>query len=248
MSKFTKSELSFINEITLDQCHVPTFLLKHYADLGLTEKECLLMISVLNAVPNGCDFLNVCDLQKFLNINQADAESIVAGFVSKGFLTKINDKAINTKYSLKNLYMEMLELWVYLQACPEKQNDSNCTVCNETKVSADYIKQIYSLFEAEKGQPLSPTEIERLNHWIIDDNWSAEMIKEALSRAVMHGTCNFAYIDKILLRWKKTGIKVIQQLETEDEEVVVKKKAGKKVKNKEKILTNQTDYNDIYKL
>lgn len=250
MNEFTKNELSFINEINIEQCHVPTFLLKHYEDLGLTEKECLSLIAVLNAIPPGCKYLTACDLQSFLGISQANAESVIAGLITKGFVCKINNKDISPKYSLEKLYLEMFELWVYLQACPEKQSNRNCINHNKNKVSSEEIKQLYSLFEAEKGQPLSPTEIEKLNRWIIDDNWSAEMIKEALSRAVLHGTCNLAYIDKILLRWQKSGIKHIQQLDSADNEYTTnsKKQTGKSIKKKENILTNETDYNDIYKM
>ena len=67
------------------------------------------------------------------------------------------------------------------------------------------------------------------------------MIKEALKRAVLHGTSNFAYIDKIFLRWQKNGIKTIEQLETETNQVNEKKAP-------QNIMTNDTDYNDIYKI
>ena len=101
------------------------------------------------------------------------------------------------------------------------------------------------MFEAEKKQPLSPTELEKLSKWLIDDGWSGEMLKEALGRAVMHDTVSFAYIDKILLRWQKEGISTLGQLETEKPHQPKKTKTKKAVKGE--MFTNKTNYDDIYK-
>ena len=74
-----------------------------------------------------------------------------------------------------------------------------------------------------------------------------------MQRAVLHGTCNLAYIDKILLRWQKDGIKNMEQLQAEAAEIQQKqiKQADKKqrtAKKKTNIMTNETNYNDIYNL
>lgn len=252
MAKFTKNEIMFINSITLDQCHAPNILLRHYSDLGLSDRECLLLISVINSIPDSTHNLQVENLQKYWGCSRNDAEAIIACFVNKGLLTPVSNKQVETTYSLKGFYDELLELWVFLQACPKKnvsQNSQNSQKNQENKkLSPKAIKEVYKLFETEKGQPLTPTEIEKLNHWIIDDNWSAPMIKEALKRAVLHGTSNFAYIDKIFLRWQKNGIKTIEQLETETNQVNEKKASQKRNKKAENIMTNDTDYNDIYKI
>lgn len=250
MTKFTKNTINFINEITLNQCHVPGFLLKHYAELGLNDKDCLRLMALMNAVPQGKTNLSVADLQNFLGCSLAEAEAIIAGFAKRGFISRVKSEQVENRYSLKNFYDEMLELWVFLQACPESKITpaENAQTEAQQNMTPDDIKQIYKMFEAEKGEPLSPTEIEKLNHWIIDDNWSAEMMKEALQRAVLHGTSHFAYIDKILLRWQKSGITQLSQLETEDGETKPQKKKAPKKTSKEKIMTNETDYNDIYKI
>lgn len=251
MGKFTKNEINFINEMTFNQYHIPRFLLRHYHDLGLNDQECIWLIAILNAVPKGKDTMTASDLCKALCFQPQDAEAVIAAFVKKGLLKKVSGTQIENRYTIKKIYEEMLELWVFRQACPESDCEQSAEKnANEKNLTPDDIKKIYRLFESEKGQPLSPTEIEKLNHWIIDDNWSAEMIKEALQRAVLHGTCSFAYIDKILLRWQKAGIRHLSQLENEDAELkkTKKHKSEKKNANKEKILTNDTDYNDIYKI
>lgn len=247
MTKFTKNEINFINEITLNQAHVPSFLLKYYGELGLNDKDCLRLIAVINAIPQGSNDLSTEDLQSFLGCAAEEAEAIIAGFVKRGLLIRSGSaKQVKSHYSLKKFYDEMLELWVYVQACPERKANTDKP---KQQLTPDDIKQIYKLFEGEKGQPLSPTEMEKLNQWIIEDNWSAEMMKEALQRAVLHGTCNFAYIDKILLRWQKSGISQLEQLQDEKaEHESKKKKKSFKGGSKEKIMTNETNYNDIYKI
>ena len=258
MAKFTKNEMNFINSITLEQSHIPSLLLRHYTELGLSDRECLWLIAVINSVPPGNELVKAADLQNFLEISREEAEAIIAGFVNKGSLKVSGVKQIETAYSLKGLYEEMFELWVFLQACPKKANTEQKAEINynsnkNKNLSPQIIKQTYSLFENEKGQPLTPTEIEIINHWLIDESWPAEMIKEALQRAVLHATCNLAYIDKILLRWQKDGIKTMEQLQAESTEFQQKhnKQTDKKqrtAKKKTNIMTNETDYNDIYNL
>ncbi len=252
MAKFTKNEIKFISSIAQDQCHAPNLLLRHYQDLELSDRECILLISIMSAIPNGKQELCTADLQNYWDCSREDAEAMVTGFVHAGLLTKVSTKGLEPRYSLKGLYDELLELWVYLQACPtapQKKNSIAKKSSYDKQLSPETVKELYRLFEGEKGQPLTPTEIEKLNHWIIDDGWPASMIKEALQRAVLHGTCNFAYIDKIFLRWQKNGIKTMEQIqEDEKKESVNKPKKNRKETKKEKLMTNDTNYNDIYNL
>lgn len=252
MAKFTKNEIKFISSIAQDQCHAPNLLLRHYQDLELSDRECILLISIMSAIPNGEQEFGAADLQNYWDCSQEDAEAMIAGFVHAGLLTKVSGKGLEPRYSLKGLYEELLEIWVYLQACPpvaQKKNPTPKTASSDKKVSPQTIKELYRLFEGEKGQPLTPTEIEKLNHWIIDDGWPAPMIKEALQRAVLHGTCNFAYLDKIFLRWQKNGIKTMEQLQDDEKKQLVDKpKKNRKPIKKEKLMTNDTDYNEIYNL
>ena len=72
-------------------------------------------------------------------------------------------------------------------------------------------QDIYSTFEKEFGRPLSPMECESLAMWIDQDGQDPTIIKAALREAVMSGTINFRYIDRILFEWKKNGINTLEQ-------------------------------------
>lgn len=63
---------------------------------------------------------------------------------------------------------------------------------------------IYKSFEAEIGKALSPLQIQELQYMLED--FSPELIHEALKEAVSYGKANFAYIKKILNRWKQDNL------------------------------------------
>ena len=75
--------------------------------------------------------------------------------------------------------------------------------------------EIFSTFEKEFGRPLSPLEYEQITQW--EKDFSAELILEALKRAVLGGKRNFKYINSILLEWKKNTIRTVQEVQEHDE-------------------------------
>ena len=68
-------------------------------------------------------------------------------------------------------------------------------------LNQDFIN-IYKSFEAEIGKALSPLQIQDLQYMLED--FSPELIHEALKEAVSQGKANFAYIKAILNRWNRT--------------------------------------------
>lgn len=70
---------------------------------------------------------------------------------------------------------------------------------------------LYPLFEKELGRLLSPMEIETLNMWIDQDKYDETLIKHGLREAVISGKLNIKYIDRILLNWKRNGVKSVEQ-------------------------------------
>jgi DNA replication protein len=54
---------------------------------------------------------------------------------------------------------------------------------------------------------LSPIEVEQIEKWA--DESDAQLVVEALRRAVLGGKHNFKYINSILLEWKKNNLKTL---------------------------------------
>ena len=65
---------------------------------------------------------------------------------------------------------------------------------------------IFSIFENEFGRPISSMECQIIKGWI-DDNFSHELIMEALKEAIYNGVTSLRYIEKILYDWRKKGYK-----------------------------------------
>lgn len=74
-------------------------------------------------------------------------------------------------------------------------------------LNQDFIN-IYKSFEAEIGKALSPLQIQDLQYMLED--FSPELIHEALKEAVSQGKANFAYIKAILNRWKQDNLLTVE--------------------------------------
>ena len=74
-------------------------------------------------------------------------------------------------------------------------------------LNQDFVN-LYKSFEAETGKALSPLQIQDLQYMLED--FSPELIHEALKEAVSQGKANFAYIKAILNRWKQDNLLTVE--------------------------------------
>lgn len=74
-------------------------------------------------------------------------------------------------------------------------------------LNQDFVN-LYKSFEAETGKALSPLQIQELQYMLED--FSPELIHEALKEAVSQGKANFAYIKAILNRWKQDNLLTVE--------------------------------------
>ena len=105
---------------------------------------------------------------------------------------------------------------------------------NESKESSNDTSDIFEAIEKEFGRTLSPIEIEIIKSWL-SNNYSTDLINEALKEATFNGVSNLRYIDKILYEWGKNGIKTVS-------DVVDNRKKRAKAREKE---TSDVDIDEI---
>ncbi len=74
---------------------------------------------------------------------------------------------------------------------------------------------IYSIAEREFGRPLRSSEYRTLAS--LEDDFSRELIVEAIARAVLNQAFNFQYVQTVLHNWKLKGIKTLEEVAVEDE-------------------------------
>lgn len=129
----------------------------------------------------------------------------------------------------------------------EYESNTNVLLIKENKVKENKVKEnnnyiqsisndnIYSFTEQNFGRCLSPIEIEKINFWL--NEFNEEILKEAISIAVMNRKCNFAYINAILNDWKGKGLQSLLEIREETQKFS-KRKEGSPLTEEEKELFN----------
>lgn len=257
-NKFKSLEADFARFLYEQTTQVPDYLLLCYAQLGLSEHALIDLLKVLSCYDKASRQIRFDRLlQKWQGAEQ-ELRAALAGLVQQGVLDKLQDTT-HECYSLDGLYDKLLELWVFQHSVPAASEKEQTVADSRTGRKEDFkkaIKAAYQLFEGELGRPLSPLEMEKLNSWLVADNWQLTMLREAMQRAVMHGAPSLAYIDKILLRWRKEGINTLEQLKAAEDDKPGAKGGGKKPLNKgggnkqpkgnDPGFANKTDYRKYF--
>ena len=109
-------------------------------------------------------------------------------------------------------------------------------------LNQDFIN-IYKSFEAEIGKALSPLQIQDLQYMLED--FSPELIYEALKEAVSQGKANFAYIKAILNRWKQDNLLTVELVRNSFAVREARKQSPKQAEpvNREEWLKTRTEEN-----
>ncbi|MDN6195005.1 MAG: DnaD domain-containing protein [Atopostipes suicloacalis] len=195
--------------INAGQIEVPTLLLKYYRKLSITNDELVLIIQLKSHIDQGDYFPDLNKIAEAMNISKNNAFKAVHQLIQKKLLSidtrKDEDGVTEDIYSLDLLWEKLIVLL--------KQNEE----LEEEALEKDETKNLYSIFEAEFGRPLSPIEMESLVMWVEEDQFSKELIKLALREAVLSQVYSFKYIDRILLNWKKKNIRTKEQVEKESQ-------------------------------
>lgn len=193
---------SMIDWITQGHVSIPKALFKHYNDIGLNETECILLVHVHASISEGNLFPTPAELSGRMSVSSEQCSAMLRTLLHKGVLSLEQHRDESTdvyfeSYSLDPLWEKLLFYYFKNRQAPQDRGEN-----------------LFTIFEKEFGRPLSPIECESLSQWIDEDEHSTPLIKAALKEAVMAGILNFRYIDRILLEWKKNGIKTPEQAKT----------------------------------
>jgi len=171
---------------------IPLYIFKLYKKFNLTLDEFIILMYLYNK--NGLVF----DPEKISEDMNMDIMEVM------GYVSVLTDKGIINLDVRKN-EKGVLEEKINLDKFIEKISLSLINEFNEPEKKEE--KNIYKMIETEFNRKLSPLECEVVREWQ-DNNYSDELIKEALKEASINGVSNLRYIDKILFEWDKQGIKV----------------------------------------
>ena len=176
---------------------LPLYLLKHYKELNLELNEFIFLMYLYNKGNNIP--LNPKLFSEELGVDSKEIMILIDTLSTKHL---IEDKVIKND---KNISEEVLSLDLFYDKY------SNLIVSNINEKDKDNT-DIFDFIQKEFGRTLASTEYEVIKAWIDDGN-SEEVIKEAVKEAIINGVSNLRYIDKILLEWRKKGIKTAADVE-----------------------------------
>ncbi|EBB6229705.1 DnaD domain-containing protein [Listeria innocua] len=192
------------------QVTLPQVLVKNYAAIGLNENELVLLLQIQSFAAEAEFFPSMEMLTDRTTLRLEDTIKTMDSLLKKGVVaieqSKDNSLMISEQYNLEPLWGKLVAFYENVEA----DNRQDQEVEQQTN--------LYSLFEAEFGRPLSPMEAEMLSAWVDQDRTSPDLIKEALKEAVISQKLNFRYIDRILLNWSKQGVKTIDDAKRVAEE------------------------------
>ena len=172
---------------------LPRYLFNYYIRLGITSEELIILIFIIDKGDkteyNPEALANALGMDKFKImeiLNNLSEKKIISISVEKN-----SDGKREEFISLDLLYNKIINLITSNKKEEEKNLDNS---------------DIFSVFESEFGRTISSMECQIIKGWI-DDNFSHELIMEALKEAIYNGVTSLRYIEKILYDWRKKGYK-----------------------------------------
>jgi len=209
-----------INIFSSGNIVIPIYLLKNYKNFNLEIKE-FIFLMYLYSLGNKIVF-NPSKYGDDLNIDLNEVMNNISVLSEKGFI-KVevidNDKGLKEEVVILDDFFQKISL-LAIEEVNNSKEESN----------------IFELIEKEFGRTLGPIEYVIISAWL-DNNYSEELIKEALKEATFNGVSNLKYIDKILYEWSKAGIVDINGVEER------RKKHKSKKSEKDDIDLELVDWN-----
>ena len=144
------------------------------------------------------------------------------------FVIDKGDKVIYDPSSIgESLGMDKYKVMELLNNLSEKKIMSLVIDKKDEEKTLDN-SDIYSVFESEFGRTISPMECQVINGWI-EDNFSHELIMEALKEAIYNGANSLRYIETVLYTWRKKGYKTKRDVMAAKEKMRESKKEDREV-------------------
>ncbi len=178
---------------------IPIYFIKNYKKFNLELDEFLFLMYLYNLGDNV--LFNPGEFSEKLNIDLTNIMNYVGNLTDKGLIrvdVVKNDKGYMEEMIILDDFYNKLSLVIMDDVNESKSDSSN--------------SDVFEIIEKEFGRTLSPIEIEIIKTWL-DNNFSEDLIKEALKEATFNGVSNLRYIDKILYEWAKSGINTVEAVE-----------------------------------
>lgn len=173
---------------------IPKYVIKECSKFDLTLDEFLLLIYLYNK--NNM----IYDPELLSNELGLTIDNVLIGIDS---LTTKGLVSLDSFTNSNNILEEKINLDVFYDKL-------TMSIINELNEEEESNNDIFSLIEKEFERKLKPVEQERVIS--LQQDYSDELIKEALNEAVLAGTLDIRTIDKVLFDWKRQGVKTVDDI------------------------------------
>ncbi len=191
-------------------------LLKNYKKIGLSEIEAFLLIELNNQKKTGQTFISPSKLVKKLTVSEEKLLQTLDDLIKKKYLIIRlikQDKGKETEdFSLDNTVSRLIDVY-------KTQIKLEITKSEKTFDSKE--EEIVDLLENQFQKQLKPLEIELIQKWINEDNYTIDDIKRAILDAIKANKSTISYVDGVLLKKSRTKKKQnTQKYNTEKSEAL----------------------------
>ncbi len=186
---------------------IPYYALGMFKDFNLKVDEIILLLFLYN---QDNEVFNPSLIANSLNMELLTVMKTVASLSDKGLVNVV------TKTNEAKVKEEVIDLSGLFDKITLK-------MINEMNQVDEQDINLYDVLNEEFGRKLTPMECEMVDSWK-KNNYSNELIKEAIREASLNGVSSLRYIDKILFEWNKKGYKKkedIKKKESKPEKVEI---------------------------
>ena len=190
---------TFINE---QKCVIPLYFLRMCEGFNLNNSELVLLIYLYDkdkVIFNPSKIASDLDLELMMvmeNISSLEDKGLIKVNAIK------NEQGIMEEVIDLSLLFDKITLNIIEELNTKEESDLN----------------IHSIIETEFNRKLTPLEHEMIDDWD-KNNYSKELVREAVKEASINGVSNLRYIDKILFEWNRKGYKKPSDIKKEANEV-----------------------------
>lgn len=173
-------------------------LLKNYKKIGLSEIEAFLLIELNNQKKHGETFISPSKLVKKLTVTEEKLLQTLDGLIKKKYLVirlvKHDNEKETEDFSLDNTVSKLIDVY---------KNQIKHEVIDSDKTYDTLEEQVVDLLEDHFQKQLKPLEIELIQKWINEDNYTIDDIKRAILDAIKANKSTISYVDGVLLKKSK---------------------------------------------
>lgn len=160
-------------------------VLNNYNKLGLDETDAVIIIKLSYLLNKNVNFIQPKQLAEMLSISPQTTSKRLNNLMDRGFVKIKLAKDARGKET-ETFDLDHIILRILKEDFENKEQTSD--------------HDLVSLFEDEFQKILSPLDIQIINKWIDEDNYTKDQIKEALFKAVKANRRSINYVDGILLK------------------------------------------------